>query len=106
MCVVLGCFWSLHSHSSIYSDVTAEIDVCCHYLCENQDIFIGCSLDASLPTAFTIWGHLCTLAKEESLFPRLPQLYCEVLGAQRCIQGAFIELALVQYSCVSPDRAV
>lgn len=60
MCVVLECFWSLHFYSSFYSGVTAKAGVCCHYLCENQDSFIGCSLVPSLPAAFTrVFVHSC-----------------------------------------------
>lgn len=75
VCAVLGCFWALHFDSSFCSRVTAEADVCCHYLCENQDSFIGCSLVPSLPASFTeIFGATFVLL-EKSLFPHLAQLY-------------------------------
>lgn len=77
LCVVLGCFWPLHFDSSCCSGVTTEADACCHDLCENQDSFVGCSPGSFFSYCLHrgIWGHLCTLAEEKSLFPHLPQLY-------------------------------
>lgn len=55
----------------------------------------------------SLFGVTCALLQKRSLcFHAFPSFTCEVLGAQRCIQGAFIELTLVQFSCVSPDLAV
>lgn len=92
---VLGCFWSLHSHASFYSSVAAATDVCCHYLCENQDSFIGCSLVASLPTAFTeVFGVTRALLQKffvSTPSPALPVKCLEHRGAS--------EVALLSSHC-------
>lgn len=71
MCVVLGSFWSLHLDSSFCSGVTAEADVCCRDLCENQDSFIGSSSSCCLHQG--VWGHCAVLQKIILVFPQLFQ---------------------------------
>lgn len=63
VCVVLGSFWSLHLDSSFCSGVTAEADVCCRDLCENQEFYWF--LLFLLPSPRCL-GSLCSLAKDNS----------------------------------------
>ena len=99
---------SVHSHSPFCSNVFVETGVFCHYLGKNQDSFIGCSLDASLPTAFAeVFGVTCALL--QVVFASMLAAALPVKCSQhRGIQAGFIKLALVldQFSCVSPNLAV
>lgn len=99
---------SVRSRSTFCSNVVAETGVSCHYLGENQDSFIGCSLDASLPTAFAeAFGVTCTLLQVAFASTPAPALPVKC-SQHRGIQAGFIKLALVldHFSCVSPDLAV
>lgn len=104
MCVVLGSFWSLHLDSSFCSGVTAEADVCCRDLCENQVLLVAAWFLLFLLPSPRCLGSLVLSCKREFLY--FLSFSSEVLGAQRCIQSAFTKLTWVQFLCVSPDLAV
>jgi len=98
----------VHSHSSFCSTVIAETVVSCHDLGENQGSFTGCSLDASLPSAFTeVFRVICTIS--QVVLASMPAPALPVKCSQhRGIQVGFIKLVLVlsQFSCVNPDLTV